>query len=109
MSSPAIPLPGRSSLLWISRARGLFTGLGYAVTLTVILIAAWTLRAYLNDIGTAAGMTPLRNALTNIGASAWVPLPGALIIVVGVNLAPRTGVRRLLWLVCTALLMVLWP
>jgi signal transduction histidine kinase len=109
VSSPTIALPGRSALLWISRARGLFTGLGYAVTLTVILVAAWTLRAYLGNIGTAAATTPLRNALTNIGESAWVILPGALMIVVGVNLAPHAGVRRLVWLVCPALLTVLWP
>ena len=108
MSSPAIALPGRSFLLWTSRARGLFTGLGYALTLTLILIAAWTLQAYYYAFDTPAALTPLRYALTNIRAFAWATLPGVVLIVVGVNLAPRTGVRRLLWLLCTAFLMVLW-
>jgi DNA-binding LytR/AlgR family response regulator len=65
MSSPAIALPGRSSLLWISRARGLFTGVGYALTLTLILIAARTLLAYLYDGNSLVDPTAFRRALTH--------------------------------------------
>lgn len=109
MSSPAIALPGRSSLLWIRRARGLFTGVGYALTLTLILIAARTLLAYLYDGNSLVDPTAFRRALSHFRELAWATLPGALMIVVGVNLAPPAGARRWIWLACTALTMVLWP
>lgn len=108
MSSPAIELPNRSLLLWIRRTRGLFTGVGYALTLVVFLSVSWMLQAYLDALsGLAAPVMPTY-LLGTIGLILLATLPALLLMIVAVNLAPRAGLRRAAWLVATGLLMGLW-
>jgi len=105
MSSPAIALPATGPLLWIRRARGLFRGLGYAIMVfTTYVVAAWVLQDVADQFFNFSAPTVLPHALQVAGLSAAALLPGCLIIVAAVNLAPRTGTRRLLWLGCSALL-----
>lgn len=109
MSSPAILLPDRGRLFWTGRVRGLLKGLGYAVTLNALLLGVWTLQASLDDIVRSASPTTiLRTAGTMAGHLARGMFPGPLLMVIGVNLAPRAGVRRLAWLLAVVCLCALW-
>ena len=107
MNSPAITLPASGPLLWIRRARGMFSGLSYAIVVTATyFFAPWVLGDVVERSfrGSLSPATVLPHALQMAGLWAAALLPLCLIIVAGVNLAPRTGVRRLLWLGCTVLL-----
>jgi signal transduction histidine kinase len=108
MSSPAIPLSDRA-LLWIDRTRGLLTGLGYAVALTSLLFIAYTLQDSLDGIVSGAGLKAvLRTALASATHHARDMFPGPLLIVIGVNLAPRAGLGRLGWFLLVACLCATW-
>lgn len=108
MSSPAIPIPSRSHLLWISRARGLLSGLGYAVTLTLFLTVGWMLQGWLHTLGAVSIPTKPGFLLRTLALIALATLPALLGMVAGVNLAPRTGVRRVLWLLGVGVLTAVW-
>ena len=104
MDTPAIALRATAPLLWISRARSLFSGLSYAVIVfATYVFGPWVLGEIVERSSSLSFATILQ-ALQVAGLAAAALLPGCLIIVVGVNLAPRRGMRRLLWLACTTLL-----
>ena len=107
MSSPAFAIPGRS-VAWVLRARGLLTGIGYAIALVTFLNVGFGLQEELDDIGIVSIAAGLRNMLHNFLIEGWPPLPSVVVAVVGVNLAPRAGVRRITWLVCLVLLLTVW-
>jgi signal transduction histidine kinase len=91
--------------MWIRRVRGLFSGLGYAIMIgTTYLVATLVLQDVADQFINFSAATALPHALRISGRFAAGVLPGMLVIVAGVNLAPRMGKRRLLWLGCTALL-----
>jgi len=104
MDTPAIALSGTGLLLWIRRARSLFSGLSYAIIVfATCVVAPWVLGDVVDQ---SSGLRPatILHALKVAGLAAAPLLPACLIIVAAVNLAPRTGMRRLLWLSCAALL-----
>ena len=104
MDTPTIALRARDPLLWIRRARSLFSGLSYAIIVSVAYyFAPWLLGDVVDQSSGLSPATILPEALRVAGVWAAM-LPAWLITVVGVNLAPRAGTRRLLWLGCTALL-----
>jgi hypothetical protein len=104
MDTPTIALRARDPLLWIRRARSLFSGLSYAIIVSVAYyFAPWLLGDVVDQSSGLSPATILPQALQVAGVWAAM-LPAWLITVVGVNLAPRAGTRRLLWLGCTALL-----
>jgi histidine kinase/histidine kinase/DNA gyrase B/HSP90-like ATPase len=107
MSTPAFALSGRS-VAWVMRARGLLTGIGYAIVLVIFLNVGFGLEEELDDIGSVSIAAGLRNMLHNFLIEGWPPLPSVVVAVVGVNLAPRAGVRRITWLVCLVLLLTVW-
>lgn len=105
MNSPAIALTATGPLLWIRRARGLLSGLGYALMVgTTYLVATVVLQDATDQFTNLNTQTALRHALQSGGRFAAGVLPGMLLIVIGVNLAPRKGASRLVWLASTALL-----
>lgn len=109
MNSPAIPLHTHGLSLLLGRARGLFNGLGYAVTVTLLTLTGLTLQACMGDIVNLAGAIPtMRTALASATHHAWDMLLAPLFIVIGVNVAPSGGVRRLGWLLLVALLCAIW-
>jgi signal transduction histidine kinase len=104
MNSPAITPTGSGLLLWVRRARGLFSGLSYVIVVSATYyFAPWLLGEVVDQSSSLSPATILSQALQVAGVWAAL-LPAWLITVVGVNLAPRAGTRRLLWLGCTALL-----
>ena len=105
MSSPSIALPNISPLQWLRRIRALFTGVGYVAVFTVCLVCMWTVQGSLGDILHADRATVWHTVSVIAGQLFLATLPGLLFLTVGVNLAPRAGVRRLLWLAGLALLM----
>jgi signal transduction histidine kinase len=105
MSSPSIALPGLSPVLWLRRVRALFTGIGYVAVFQLCLVAAWTLQSALPDLLSADGAAVRHNVLATADVLFLATLPGLVFLTAGVNLAPRHGWRRLLWLGALALLM----
>ncbi len=108
MSTSAIELSNNRPLLWLDRARELFNGIGYVTAVGVILACLWTLEETLPEI--FAGQ--LRLATAHFVGGVWQSLvaqiPGPLLIPIAVNLAPRSGVRRIPWLLAAAVPMALW-
>jgi signal transduction histidine kinase len=104
MDTPAIALRQTDLLLCIRRARSLFSGLSYAlIVLATCVVAPWVLEGVVDEFSSLSPATIL-HALQAAGLAAVALLPGCLFIVAAVNLAPRAGTRRLLWLGCATLL-----
>jgi LytS/YehU family sensor histidine kinase len=108
MSNPSIALAASSLRLWVDRARSLFSGLGYAVTVTLCMTVGWMLQVGL-DSAAAAG-PPAKPA--HLGATllliAAATVPALLAMVAAVNLAPRAGAARVAWLLGAGVLAALW-
>src|SRR5215468_2609195 len=91
LNSPAITLPGSGVLLWVRRARGVFSGLSYVIVVSATYyFAPWLLGEFVEQSSGLSPATILSQALQVAGAWAAL-LPAGLITVVGVNLAPRAG------------------
>lgn len=104
MSNSAIALPVGNLRLWIARLRGLFRGLGYAVTVVLCMTAGWMLQAAL-----PANAAPAKPDLAaTLSVIAMATLPSLLAMVAVVNLAPPAGVARLMWLLGAGVLAALW-
>lgn len=107
MNTVAIGFPGGRPLLW-DRIRGLYSGFGYAVMVS-LLMNFWGSVGYAFP-QLASGS--IWGSLHDFGVSAWYSalamIPGPLLIPVAVNLAPRVGPRRLLWLLAAVIPMGWW-
>jgi Histidine kinase len=108
MSSPAIPQPYSSPLLWLARARSLFRGLGYAVTVVLCMTVGWLLQAGLDVVPANVAPTTPAYLLTTLAVIAMATLPALLAMVAAVNLAPPAGAARLTWLLAAGVLTALW-
>ena len=109
MNSPAIPIPHVK--IWQSRdpARYLFNGFLYATWLTALIIVALTLDGVVAQWMSGAegssirhvGLLALRRHLRDI-------FPAPLIIVLCLNLGPRTGAHVIVRVTLASLLCALW-
>ncbi|HEY1874758.1 MAG TPA: histidine kinase [Steroidobacteraceae bacterium] len=106
MSNSAIALPVGNLRLWIARARGLFRGLGYAVTLVLCMTVGWLLQAALP--GAAPPPTEPGYLAATLVVIATATLPSLLAMVAAVNLAPPAGAARPVWLLGAGVLTALW-
>ena len=91
---------------WLDRVRAGLSGCGYALAALAVLAVVWQL----NDLlGVSAGSFSkiAWDGVANIWQTIWVRLPAVLLLVAGVNRAPRAGARRVTWLAGLALLMTL--
>src|ERR1700761_3451242 len=106
MSTEATALPWRASwLTWIAR-RELFVGWQYAITVTLVLMVGWDCEGIVWD-AMASGVIPaLTSGAKFFGFMMAHQLPTLPVLVVGLNLAPRRGVRRYVWLL--GLMVVMW-
>ncbi len=107
MNTAAMELPDRRPLLR-DRIRGLYSGFGYVVMVSMLMdfwgslgiafprLASGSLWGFLHDFGLSAWY------------SALAMIPGPFVIPVAVNLAPQAGPRRLLWLLAAAAPMGWW-
>ncbi len=107
MNTPAIELPSTRLLFWPDRARALFNGIGYATVLS-LLIASLNAVAGLPDL--LAGHLPaaLHASLSAVGLALIEVIPGPILIPLAVNLGPRSGLRRVVWLLGAAVPMSVW-
>ena len=104
LNGPAITSPGSGVLLWVRRARGVFSGLSYVIVVSATYyFVPWLLGDVVEQSSGLSPATFLSHAQQVAGPWAAL-LPACLLTVVGVNLAPRAGTRRMLWLGCTLLL-----
>ena len=87
------------------RRRGLFVGMGYALGVTLGLMAAWDVDGFVDNTLESDASAAIKKS-----AFFWVlmmghQLPNVPLLTVSINLAPPSGVRRYLWLSATAVLM----
>jgi len=110
MNSPAIALAlrGATPLLWARRVRGLLKGLAYATALSALLVLSWAAPDFFVNLVAGDPLAGWQAFLPSLGHIALAVMPGAVLAVLGVNLAPRAGVRRVGGLAAAAFLMVLW-
>ena len=108
MSTPAIELSLSRTLLGMDRLRGLFNGLGYIMALGLILAGLWTLQAALPLLFAGQFLTAGRLSLQGMGVSVLAEIPGLVLVPPLVNLAPRSGMRRVLWFLAGAVPMAMW-
>ena len=107
VNTAAIGLPRDRTLLW-DRVRGLYNGVGYVVMVS-LLMALW------GSLGPAFPRLVsgnIRGFFHTVGIVVWFSaiamIPGPLVIPPAVNLAPRTGVRRVVWLLAAIIPMAWW-
>jgi hypothetical protein len=108
MGTEALALPHRFDLT-LDRVRGLYSGFGYVLAVSVILAFWFTLQYTLPDF--VGGQLRDKSALwwlTQLGYQLLSMLPGPLLVPVAVNLAPRAGWRRLPYFLAAAIAMQWW-
>jgi hypothetical protein len=102
----ALPLPRR---LRLDRIRGLYSGFGYVVAVSLTMVAWWALQFALPQL--VSGQLHDKPAgwwLGIVGGMAMAVLPGPLLVPVVVNLAPRAGAVRILYLLAASVPMLWW-
>jgi two-component sensor histidine kinase len=100
--------PAIRTLFWTGRMRGLFAGLGYALTLALFFILSWALQSRAHDYpylsllaaGQAVGLSAVR-----YGIAILPPLP---VLILTLNIAPRGVLKRVACLAFPVVLMTLW-
>ncbi|HEX4023577.1 MAG TPA: histidine kinase [Steroidobacteraceae bacterium] len=107
MNTVAFALPGPRSLLR-DRIRGLYNGVGYAAAAAALMTLWDSLQLALPRLiaGDIHGFIVKFGLL--LGWSAASMIPGPLLVPVVVNLAPRTGPSRVLWLLAAVIPMSWW-
>jgi len=108
MNAPAIELPGGRMFLSPDRLRGLFNGLGYVVALGLILAALWSLGSVMPQLLAGQFAAAGRLFLSNLWGGVLTEIPSPILVPVMVSLAPRSGVRRALCLLATAIPLAVW-
>ncbi|HTY48580.1 MAG TPA: histidine kinase [Steroidobacteraceae bacterium] len=102
MNTVVITLPSRRPLAW-DRIRGLYNGVGYVIAVTWVIIVWESVEYSLPQILAGQAWDFVRNFAANLWVYLLGTLPGPTLIPVVVNLAPRTGMRRLPWLLAAAI------
>jgi Histidine kinase len=103
----SIALPRRVFPTW-DRIRGLYNGVGYVLLLCVVLDLWWTIQAsipYLGKVSALQFIAGFARYAVVVGNSLAL---GPVIVPLVVNLAPRTGWRRLLVLLLGVIPMSWW-
>src|SRR5580700_2568512 len=106
-SATSIALPQRQLLAW-DRIRGLYNGLSYVVAICVIQDLWWTIQAAVAHLGTANAHDFVLGFFRYALATGLSMLPGPFLVPVIVNLAPRTGWRRIAFLLLAVIPMSWW-
>jgi len=107
MNTVAIALSNRAPLLW-DRIRGLYNGLGYILALSQTQNIWWSLQAAMPSLLDGSLRAFARGFGFNLWVTALAMIPGPLLVPVVVNLAPRSGLWRLLWLLAAVVPMSWW-
>lgn len=107
MNTTAIALPSRTPLLG-DRVRGLYNGFGYVTTVSVLMAVWGSLQAALPQLVSGNVLTFAHDLLVYVSWTLAAVIPGPLVVPVVVNLAPRTGMSRVLWLLAAVIPMSWW-
>ncbi|MEJ0085060.1 MAG: histidine kinase [Pseudomonadota bacterium] len=107
MSTEAIAL-GRTHRLSLVRIRGLYSGFGYVLAVSLALVLWWSLQFTLPMLA-ADGVHAFVSAwLSVVATSLFAILPGPILVPVVVNLAPRAGFKRVVYLLAAVIPMGWW-
>ena len=107
MNTTALALARHRRLPW-DHIRGLFNGFGYIVMLTVVLSFWSGLQQALVKLLAADWTGFIRLFLSIQWLNYWETLPGLLLIPLMVNLAPRAGPWRTLWILACSVPLWWW-
>ena len=99
---------GKARLFWSGRLRGLFSGLGFAVALTLFLAISWSLETHVNDLPNISALEGLRRIAVTAVQQAAATLPMLPLLILVLNIGPRGGAKRVAWLAVAIILMALW-
>ncbi len=107
MSITAEAWLGRRPLA-LDRARALFNGFGYILTLTLLYNGWSVLPGSLGELTRGDLPSALHTFLESMWLGLIAVLPGPILTPIVVNTAPRSGLRRAAWLLAAAVPMFLW-
>jgi hypothetical protein len=88
---------------WI-RARELFSGATYTLAITLALIAIWAVEYFLLQLRSTGAWASVQSTVPIVLMMLLHQLPTVPLVIVMVNLAPRTGFARYAWLAVAATL-----
>jgi len=108
MNVTALALPIRARLQWWRRLRGLYNGLGYVLILSLLQNLWVSAEAALPELLAGHRDAFVRGFLSSAGWTAFAMIPGPALIPPGVNLAPRSGLARYIWLFALTIPMSWW-
>ncbi|HTV78108.1 MAG TPA: histidine kinase [Steroidobacteraceae bacterium] len=103
----AIAIPHQWFPTW-DRIRGLYNGIGYLVLLAIGLDLWWTIQAAIPHIGNSTPREFAAGFLGYASVTAYTMLPSPFLVPPLVNLAPRAGWRRILFLLAGVIPMSWW-
>ena len=107
MSTEAISL-GHGQRLSRVRIRGLYSGFGYVLAVSLALVLWWSLQ-YTLPVLAARGVHEFVSLwLSVVSTSLFAILPGPILVPVVVNLAPRAGLKRVAYLLAAVIPMGWW-
>jgi sensor histidine kinase YesM len=109
MAANAMALSSPGLRFWVTRVRGWFSGVGYVALISSALVVLWSLRETVGVIAQSGDVMAIVHtfATTAMELSRIVLLPVPVIALI-LNLAPRHGLSRGIFLAALALLMALW-
>lgn len=107
MGTDAIALPHRRRLS-LDRIRGLYSGFGYVLAVSLTMVAWWTLQYTVPEMATGQLHKPVGWWLSFVGSELLAILPGPLLVPPVVNLAPRAGPWRVAYLLAAVIPMSWW-
>lgn len=101
-------LPSKSPQFWVSRIRGLFDGLGYALSLTFIFVASWALEGHVGELPYLSVLEALQRIAATGMNYALATLPAIPLLILAVNTAPRRAIKLVAWLTVPIMVMAWW-
>jgi hypothetical protein len=107
MNATAIALPIRARLQF-GRLRALYNGLGYILVLSLLQNLWWSSQAALPELVAGHRDAFVRVILSNAWWTAVAMIPGPVLNPPAVNLAPRSGLARFIWLSALTIPMSWW-
>jgi Histidine kinase len=107
MNTTAIALPMRR-LITFDRIRGLYNGFSYVCAVSLLLALWWTTQSGLPQLVAGNVRAFVADFLLGFGWTLIAMIPGIMLVPVVVNLAPRTTLPRLGWLLGLTFCMGWW-
>ena len=104
MSTDPPPLAWKAR--WGIHIRNAVPGMKYATLVTLGLMLGWDMEGFIDDVAKVGWLPALKSAGLFMLVMALHQLPPIPAVAIAVELAPRSGTRRYLWLVAVGV--TLW-